>query len=69
MYPFPPNKAACYVSSLLHMALERGDLAEAIAKARKLVELYQVGQWKNKCACIYKHKKQIYSRCTEKGEN
>ncbi len=48
MYRFPPNKAACYVSSLLHMALERGDLAEAIAKARKLVELYQVGQLKNK---------------------
>ncbi len=41
-------EAACYVSSLLHMALERGDLAEAIAKARKLVELYQVGQLKNK---------------------
>ncbi len=37
-------QAACYVNKLLHMALERNDLAEATAKARKLVELYQVGR-------------------------
>ena len=32
------------MNKLLHMALERNDLAEATAKARKLVELYQVGR-------------------------
>ena len=69
MYRFPPNKAACYVSSLLHMALERGDLAEAIAKARKLVELYQVGQLKNKRACIYKHKNKYTVGAQKRGGN
>lgn len=38
-----PIQAASYVNKLLRMALENSDIPEAIEKARKLVELYQVG--------------------------
>jgi len=39
-----PIQAACYVTKLMKMALERDDTGDAIEKARKLVELYQVSQ-------------------------
>ena len=52
-----PIQAAIYTNKLLKIALAKSDMREAVVRARKMVELYQVSGLTSlqQCECDQKH--------------